>query len=185
MTHLALLSLFHHLSYWFFHESLSRSSGEHESPEESSWTMYLQDFSNNNNNDTIDVNDNSSILSHTDHRSSYLIPDVACSAAGRHVFAAASDQKKRRTQRSSSGFVDRDLEDTATSPANSPQVYDLVNQFDGQKNAMGIPQGIKGSASGKIKDELMSFDGGENVDNELKKKGPCLVPLSMVVRYLG
>ncbi|KAE8679126.1 Electron transfer flavoprotein alpha isoform 1 [Hibiscus syriacus] len=165
--------------------SLSRSSGENESPEESSWTMYLQDFSNNNN-DTIDVNDNGSILSHTDHRSSSLIPDAACSAAGRHVFGAALDHKKRRIKRpSSSGFVDRDLEDTATSPANSPEVYDLVNKFDQQKNAMGISQGIKGGASGKINDELMSFDGGEDVNNELKKKGLCLVPLSMVVHYLG
>ncbi|GMI85284.1 VASCULAR-RELATED UNKNOWN PROTEIN 4 [Hibiscus trionum] len=175
--------------------SMSRSSAEYESPEESSWTMYLADFSNTNNyNDTIDVNDNSSILSHTNHQTSSLIPDAACSAAGRRVPGAALEHrssngglsfKKRKIKRSSSGFVDRDLEDTATSPANSPKVCNLVNQFDKQKDSMGISQGIKGSASGKRNDELMGFDGRENGDNELKKKGLCLVPLSMVLHYLG
>ncbi|KAK8620496.1 hypothetical protein V6N13_066971 [Hibiscus sabdariffa] len=179
---------------------MSRSSAEYDSPEESSWTMYLEDFSNtNNNNDDIDINDNSSILSHTNHQTFSLIPEAACSAAGRrgsgpgpgpaldHKISNGNlSFKKRKIKRSSSGFVDHDLEDTATSPANSPKVCNLVNRFDKQEDAMGnISQGIKGSAAGKINDELMGFDGRENGDNELKKKGLRLVPLSMVLHYLG
>ncbi|KAK8651799.1 hypothetical protein V6N13_141381 [Hibiscus sabdariffa] len=175
---------------------MSRSSAEYESPEESSWTMYLEDFSNNNNTDAIDINDNSSILSHTNHQTFSLIPEAACSAAGRrgsgpgpalgHKISNGNlSFKKRKIKRSSSGFVDHDLEDTATSPANSPKVCNLVNQFDKHEDAMGISQGIKGSASGQINEELMGFDGGENGDDVLKKKGLCLVPLSMVLHYLG
>ncbi|MBA0699509.1 hypothetical protein Goari_001139 [Gossypium aridum] len=163
--------------------SRSRSSDENECPEESSWTLYFQDFSNKNTIDDLMNQNSSSILSHISHHT----PDAACSAAGPlpSLDHTRLSFKKRKIKGPSSAFIDHDLEDTATSPANSPKVYNLGNQFDKQKDdAMGISQEMKGSGSGKINDEV-GFIEGENVGHKLKKKGLCLVPLSMVLHYLG
>ncbi|KAK6269750.1 hypothetical protein POUND7_006855 [Theobroma cacao] len=162
-----------------------------ESPEESSWTMYFEDFSNNNND--MDV-ENSSFSSDINYQSSSLVSDAACSAAGRHVFGAPLGKscnrlsfKKRKGNKG--GLVDDDLEDTASSPANSPKVCNLINHFDKnlkQKDVMDKSQ-EKGSASGQIdeRNDELGLIGREDDGTELKKMGLCLVPLSMVVHYLG
>ncbi|XVF03953.1 hypothetical protein REPUB_Repub05bG0038100 [Reevesia pubescens] len=164
-----------------------------ESPEESSWTMYFDDFSNNNN---IYMNDeNSSFSSDMNYQTSSLVSATACSSVRRHLFGDKSCNrlsfKKRKTK--GTGLVDDDLEDTASSPANSPKVCNLVNHFDKnlmkQKDAMDISKEIKGSDSGQIdkrNDDELGFIGRENDGTEeLKKRGLCLVPLSVVVDYLG
>ncbi|XVF70555.1 hypothetical protein PTKIN_Ptkin11bG0171100 [Pterospermum kingtungense] len=183
--------------------SMSRSLGRigeegDESPEESSWTMYFEDFSKNNN---TDMNGNSSFLI-SDHVNypitSSLVSDAASSAARRHVFGASLDHKsynrnKKMITKGAAGLVDDELEDTASSPANSPKVCDLlVNHFDKnlkQKSVMNIShQEIKGSDSGQIiekRNDELGFIERENDGTELKKRGLCLVPLSMVVQYLG
>ncbi|XVF77591.1 hypothetical protein PTKIN_Ptkin14bG0057600 [Pterospermum kingtungense] len=179
--------------------SMSRSSpaDDDQSPEESSWTMYFEDFSNNNNNNNIDdINENGSFSSDINHQASSLVSDAASSAARRHVFGGSSDKtckrlsfKKRKTKGASNNLVDDDLEDTASSPAHSPKVCNLVNQFDKnlkQKHAMDRSQ-EKGSASGQTDEtnEEVGFIGRENNGTEPKKRGLCLVPLSMVAQYLG
>ncbi|XWS11190.1 hypothetical protein CRYUN_Cryun38cG0062700 [Craigia yunnanensis] len=171
------------------YEGVGLGADDDQSPEESSWTMYFEDFSNNNN---IYMNENSSYFSDFNYQTSSLVSDAACSMARRHVFRPSSDKscnrlsfKKRKTK--GPGLVDHDLEDTASSPANSPKVCNLVNHFDKnlkQKPAMDTSQD-KGSASRQIdgtNDEL-GFNGRENDGTELKKRGLSLVPLSMVVHY--
>ncbi|XWS51919.1 hypothetical protein CRYUN_Cryun11dG0023200 [Craigia yunnanensis] len=166
-----------------------------ESPEESSWTMYFEDFSNNNN---IDMNESSSFVSDINYQTSSLVSDAACSAARRHVFGASLDHKsynrlsfKKRKTKGGAGLVDDELEDTASSPANSPKICNqLVNHFDKnlkQKDVMDISQEIKGSAPGQIdeRNDESGFIRTENDGTELKKRGLCLVPLSMAVHYLG
>ncbi|XVE50568.1 hypothetical protein DITRI_Ditri01bG0173100 [Diplodiscus trichospermus] len=165
-----------------------------QSPEESSWTMYFEDFSKNNN---TDMNENSCCFSDINYQTSSLVSDAACSAAGRHGVGGSSDKScnrlsfKKRKNKGAGGLVDDDLEDTASSPANSPKVCNLVNHFDKnlqkQKHALDISQ-EKGSASrqtDETNDDELGFIGRENDDNELKKRGLCLVPLSMAVHYLG
>ncbi|KAG8472431.1 hypothetical protein CXB51_035384 [Gossypium anomalum] len=100
--------------------SRSRSLDENECPEESSWTLYFQDFSYKNTIDDLMNQNSSSILSHISHHT----PDAACSAAGPlpSLNHTRLSFKKRKIKGSSSGFIDHDLEDTATSPANSPKV---------------------------------------------------------------
>ncbi|OMP04481.1 hypothetical protein COLO4_09606 [Corchorus olitorius] len=171
--------------------------------EESSWTMYFEDFSNNNNmiNDTMDDDDDESSLlsfsSDINYQSSSLVSDAACSAAKRHAFGASGNNqscnrlsfKKRKAEKGGS-LVDYDLEDTASSPVNSPKVCNLVNHFDKnlkQKHVMDISHQEKGSASssGHERNDELNYIDHNNGSDQLKKRGLCLVPLSMVVQYLG
>ncbi|KAJ7948467.1 putative CTD small phosphatase-like protein 2 [Quillaja saponaria] len=152
----------------------SMSKALSESPEESSWTMYLEDFSFNNN-----TEHNCSISS-----SSSLVSDAASLAAKNidnrdPVVDLCVDHKsftkkrlsfqKRKTKSytKEAALVDDALEDTASSPVNSPKKGNGSGQTNDQRNEFG-------------------FDGRDDGDRtELKKRGLCLVPLSMIVNYLG
>ncbi|GMJ10296.1 VASCULAR-RELATED UNKNOWN PROTEIN 4 [Hibiscus trionum] len=181
-------------------DSMSRSSSvppcyDDETPEESSWTMYFKDFSNDNDG-VVEMNGNGSrcySISDINYQTSSLV-------SGRHVFGASSDHnkgirknrlcfKKRKTNRSSAGFVDDDLEDTASSPVDSPKMCNMENQSLKMKDAMDTSKKDKGSGSSREiderNDELGFIKGGENEETQLKKRGLCLVPLSMVLQYLG
>ncbi|KAK8997417.1 hypothetical protein V6N11_020895 [Hibiscus sabdariffa] len=170
-------------------DSMSRSTPvvscyDDETPEESSWTMYFEDFSNDHNNGNI-----SCCSSDINHQTSSLVP-------GRHVLGASLDHKsikknrlsfkKRKTNGSSAGFVDDDLEDTASSPVNSPKMCNMENQFGKSlkmKDVMDMSQ--KEKASGSSGEMVDGKNSGEDEETQLKKKGLCLVPLSMVLQYLG
>lgn len=110
--------------------SLQPSNGE-ESPEESSWTYYLEDFSQPVTAGIRSV-DQKEDSSWNHGGSSSLISDAASMAATWHVtknkemwLGPKSSWKKLsfKKRRSRSGaFEDDDLQDTATSPVNSPKV---------------------------------------------------------------
>ncbi|KAL4273228.1 hypothetical protein GQ457_13G002470 [Hibiscus cannabinus] len=181
-------------------DSISRSSPVHpcyddETPEESSWTMYFKDFSDDNGG-VVEMNGNNSCCySDINHRTTSLV-------SGRHVVVGASSDhnksikkkrlsfKKRKTNGSSAGSFDDDLQDTASSPVNGPKMCDMENQFGKNlmmKDAMDTSKD-KGSGSSRDmderNDELGFIKGGEDEETQLKKKGLCLVPLSMVLQYL-
>ncbi|KAJ7981599.1 putative CTD small phosphatase-like protein 2 [Quillaja saponaria] len=131
-----------------------------ESPEESTWTMYLEDFSFNNSNN---YGDYCSISS-----TSSLLSDAASLAAHTTKFDNYNKRLsfKKRKSNTKEALVDDDLEDTASSPVNSPKE--------------------KGSGSGQIAERNeLDFKGREKDCIELKERGLCLVPLSMIVNYLG
>ncbi|CAL5402820.1 unnamed protein product [Camellia sinensis] len=140
--------------------------------EESSWTFYFEDFLCHNNND-----EKSSFSS--GHENPSLVSDAASAAAAKK-FLDKDDQvigefscdrisdknlsfKKRKTK---GGLVNDALEDTASSPVNSPKE--------------------KGNTSGQTdgRSEL-GIVGRDSDYTELKKRGLCLVPLSMLSNYLG
>ncbi|KAK9726424.1 hypothetical protein RND81_05G214000 [Saponaria officinalis] len=78
--------------------------------------------------------------------------------------------------------IDHDLEDTATSPAHSPKINDFSGLYDmmSQKlDAVEFSQ-EKGQAFQKNEEIIM-----ELLETELRRKGLCLVPISMVVNCLG
>ncbi|KAK3199529.1 hypothetical protein Dsin_022954 [Dipteronia sinensis] len=187
---------------------------DHQDPEkeESGWTMYFDDFFNEYKYNHDGDQNTSSMISIGDHHhlESSIISDAASSAAKKFAHHDQQQQvkgfpldktcyrsssfKKRKTK---SVLLDEDLRDTATSPANSPKVYDLMNQFDRkqqQKNIIDMSKQEKGSTSRNVQiDEFRSGFGSINDDDnngrdndtsELKKKGLCLVPLSMIVNYL-
>jgi hypothetical protein len=102
-----------------------------ESSEESSWTKYFEDFFNNDHNNNIDdYNDQKCSLnsfSAFDDGSYSLVSDAAekkivdQSAQGGMEYIKRLSFKKRKKIITS--LVDHDLEDTASSPINSPKVF--------------------------------------------------------------
>ncbi|XP_016169515.1 uncharacterized protein LOC107612224 isoform X2 [Arachis ipaensis] len=159
-----------------------------ESPEESGWTTYFEDFFNNNNNNhsycsTILSNNNNNLSSSVVDCcccSSSLVSDAASLYATKFVDDTVQGNNKnnnkelsttmrlkkgsrsgsmKRNKNTRKGFIDDALEDTASSPLNSPKE--------------------KGNGSG-IRDERkeLGFKKRDSDYTELNKKG-CLVPLSM------
>ncbi|KAJ6752221.1 hypothetical protein OIU85_002626 [Salix viminalis] len=179
-----------------------------DSSEESGWTMYFDDlFAQNNGDDQDNDQYEQGSLSYDQDGNSSLVSDAASlvlkkSAGDDHgeeqvggipidnkkSFRHSLSFKKRRTK---GALIDDSLEDTASSPVNSPKVYDgmMINQYrrnTNQKDNMEISLD-EGSGSKQQVDKRSDFDflGGGGDNTALKKKGLCLVPLSMVVNYLG
>ncbi|KAE8681033.1 hypothetical protein F3Y22_tig00111342pilonHSYRG00022 [Hibiscus syriacus] len=154
--------------------------------EESSWTMYFNDFSNGNEYDDVaEMNGNRSCCSSDINRQT---PPLVSLEHNKSIKKNRLSFKKRKTNGSSACFVDEDLEDTACSPINSPKMCDMENQFGKimkMKDAMYISKEDKESGPTRERDESSSINGGENEETQLKKRGLCLVPLSMVVQYVG
>ncbi|KAI8006152.1 hypothetical protein LOK49_LG07G03317 [Camellia lanceoleosa] len=161
--------------------------------EESSWTFYFEDFLCHNNND-----EKSSFSSGYENPS--LVSDAASAAAAKK-FLDKDDQvigafswdrisdknlsfKKRKTK---GGLVNDALEDTASSPVNSPKVC-CLNQLDMNqklKQNTDISE-EKGNTSGQTDERSeLAIVGRDSDYTELKKRGLRLVPLSMLSNYLG
>lgn len=104
-----------------------------DSPEESTWTFYIQGFiCDNNNND--DDDDNISSFS-SEFVSPSLVSDAASSAVAKKLKLPNNlgfPSPKHKTMSKQTSFkkqkttivpaMDHDLEDTASSPVNSPKV---------------------------------------------------------------
>ncbi|XP_020517261.1 uncharacterized protein LOC18421469 isoform X2 [Amborella trichopoda] len=136
--------------------------------EESGWTMYFEDLCENNNHG--DCNYSSSM---TGVSSSSLLSDAASGAAWKMknqlIFPPQKpckplNFKKRKT---AIPIHDDPLEDTASSPANSPKEKDDVSGNFSEFRAV----------------EKKEPQTEECTD--LKKRGLCLMPLSMLVDYLS
>ncbi|KAJ6417345.1 hypothetical protein OIU84_003124 [Salix udensis] len=95
--------------------------------------------------------------------------------------------KKRRSR---GALLDDSLEDTASSPVHSPKVTDgvMISQYrtsTKQKDKMGVSQDRRSASSHIDMRSDLGFILRESDETELKNRGLCLVPLSMVVNYLG
>ncbi|MED6113703.1 hypothetical protein PIB30_073253 [Stylosanthes scabra] len=188
---------------------------EEESPEESGWTTYFEDFFNNNHNysSTIMSNDNnfSSVVVDCCCSSSSLVSDAASLYATKFVEtvqvnnnnnkelcmtmrtkkgSSRSSLMKRNNKNIRKGFIDDALEDTASSPLNSPKVLYEENQlYKVNKEEQDPFHQEKGNGTGIIiRDEErkeLGFNKKRDSDyTELNKKGLCLVPLSMVIKHI-
>ncbi|GAV60650.1 hypothetical protein CFOL_v3_04179 [Cephalotus follicularis] len=162
--------------------------------EESGWTMYLEDFSANNNEDNEKISYSSGI------EGSSLISDAAssvtkkCADINEHVVGFSLEKSCHKLsvikkKKSKGVLVDDALEDTASSPVASPKICSLMKLLGKdpkQKDSMGISQ-EKGSTSSKIDERSgLGFIGRDNdYTEELKKRALCLVPLSLVANFPG
>ncbi|XP_038899310.1 vascular-related unknown protein 4-like isoform X2 [Benincasa hispida] len=141
------------------------------SPEESGWTIYFEDFLNTNHSSHQPPTSFSS--SHFSFDQSYSVADAASSVPD-HKLPVDNDEAaldpgfgykdhinffKKRKMIKELFVEDEALEDTASSPVNSPKVDE--------------------------RREMGNFVGMGNDYRELKKRGLCLVPLSMVVNYFA
>ncbi|KAG9153811.1 hypothetical protein Leryth_005929 [Lithospermum erythrorhizon] len=163
----------------------SKAQTEESCPEESSWTFYIQDFpcgnTNQINDDFVCFSSSSSLINN--NQSASLLSDAASSASkkpnnyyknDKANFIISSDKNKcddnnkammtLRKRIVIQGAIDEDLQDTATSPVNSPKVMK------------------RGDTSGAL------LVGGKKDDDitELKKRELCLVPISSSIsNYYG
>ncbi|KAL5730893.1 hypothetical protein ACHQM5_003677 [Ranunculus cassubicifolius] len=144
--------------------------------EESGWTSYFDEFFANTrecSNEWFSVCDNSSLVSDSASSTSVKFSrnDQVCRrVAGHDRTTKRSSFKKRKTR---DFAFDDSLEDTASSPYNSPKVS-AFRQFDFNPvppSSELQTDGINGFFLSEKQIEV----------TELKKKGLCLVPLSMLV----
>ncbi|KAJ7981307.1 putative CTD small phosphatase-like protein 2 [Quillaja saponaria] len=133
---------------------------EEEELEESGWTSYFEDFSN--------------AKMENSFGGSSLVSDAASCAAWN--FSSANNiPKKLKFKKSRTTQISEDdsLEDTASSPVNSPTDKDK-----------GLASGHYSEGQREYKNEV-KFNGKIMDCTELKKKGHCLLPLSRLVNYYG
>ncbi|KAL0000907.1 hypothetical protein SO802_014688 [Lithocarpus litseifolius] len=165
-------------------KALTSKERTSEPAEESGWTMYFEDLLANNNNE---YNYSSSGL-----ESPSLVSDAASLAGkgyesierdwGLAMVKSSSKRLSFKKRKAKGALVDEALEDTASSPVNSPKVCNLdeMDMNAIRNNNTGISQ-EKTSVSGQIDER----SGRDSDCTELKKRGLCLVPLSMLVNYFG
>ncbi|XP_054816668.1 vascular-related unknown protein 1-like isoform X2 [Prosopis cineraria] len=160
----------------------SMSQAPHPSAEESGWTSYLQDLSN---------------ASCFSVGGSSLLSDAASSAAWKfshpHHLPRKLTFKKSRTKQISQ---DDPLEDTASSPVNSPKVGNLhptekisIKVDDHQPDvAASMAKEFRGAEhySESVREDDDKKEGSLKAEStidctDLKERGLCLVPLSMLL----
>ncbi|KAG6785248.1 hypothetical protein POTOM_010978 [Populus tomentosa] len=166
--------------------------------EESGWTSYFEDLSNHNEEDQSlrSSFDSSSMVSDAASfppwKSSQTNHVVACSS-----FGALPEKLTPKKTRAEEISLDDSLEDTASSPVNSPKVSDLrqidmnprktndrdFNSSLGNIESIGLEQHAEGLETSERCE--MNFSTVKNDCIDLKKRGLCLVPSSMLVNYLG
>ncbi|TKY66959.1 hypothetical protein E2542_SST09850 [Spatholobus suberectus] len=170
------------------------------SDDESGWTSYLEDFSKGIEPSYCSSLDGSSLLSDAASCAAWKFSHqnhlVSCSSfkgsSAPNLPKKLSFKKARAKQISE----DDPLEDTASSPVNSPKVRDLTpTEISSRKvdDQLEGSMGYKGFTSSEHYSDLKTDDNkhelnfsGKNIDcADLKKRGLCLVPLSLLVNYLG
>ncbi|GFQ06286.1 hypothetical protein PHJA_002772600 [Phtheirospermum japonicum] len=144
--------------------------------EESGWTSILEDFSCSN---------NGSFMS-----SPSLVSDAAWYGPDNNIshVKRLSFKNLKRSNNNRKHSCDGDLEDTASSPVNSPKIstlkqmevnYPRIDDVAAAGNFLGKRAGST-SFSELIETEEKN---GKNVD--LRKRGLCVVPMSAFINYFG
>ncbi|KAE8075732.1 hypothetical protein FH972_014424 [Carpinus fangiana] len=158
------------------------SKGTADCPEESGWTAYFEDFSR----------DREDSFSNYSFGTSSLVSDAASSAAWKNSHNDLKTPKRLcfKKTRTKVISVDDSLEDTASSPVNSPKVSDLepVDMNPRKAHDPMISSLGKGGTLEhypELPADEMKFSGKNNDCGDLRKRGLCLVPLSKLVNYFG
>ncbi|KAJ0983183.1 hypothetical protein J5N97_011438 [Dioscorea zingiberensis] len=185
-------------------KSISKTliSKEGTTSEESGWTWYFEDFlaserrrEEEGEEDDEDDDDDDDDMHSNFVCGSSMVSDAASYAAWKSsvpVNTSKSCKKLSFKKRKARGVLDDDsLEDTASSPANSPKVSDLNHRVMAQRKPQDNKDISEEKRVGNGEDAEMKSDETnelgfvERTSNctELKKRGLCLVPLSMFVDY--
>ncbi|KAL2474184.1 hypothetical protein Fot_49920 [Forsythia ovata] len=140
--------------------------------EESGWTAYLEDFSSKQ------TKHSSSSCFMDSFGSPSLVSDAAWNGSNNDQYKACSSlggsqlpkrlnfKNHRRTHK----ICSDDLEDTASSPVNSPK---------------GKQVGFDNSTETCERNNMNITDERNNEGADLKRKGLCLMPMSVFVNYIG
>ncbi|XP_020686385.2 vascular-related unknown protein 4 isoform X2 [Dendrobium catenatum] len=152
---------------------------------ESGWTVYFEEFLASQKEEQKEQNTSSMV---SDAASNF--PAKVTVKSEPSVSCKTISLKKRKAKGVS--FFDGDpLEDTASSPANSPTVSGMDDKLEvnkGKKDDIRSISEVKdcencAEMKREVFDDLGVADGSREL-TELKKKGLCLVPLSMLVDFL-
>ncbi|KAK4727429.1 hypothetical protein R3W88_032346 [Solanum pinnatisectum] len=171
-------------------ENKSSSTNEDEQQEESGWTTYLEDFSlMNNQRENYDNDDdnfspnNYSLLSDAASNIAPWNNNIYCNINYNKLIMNDEYSPKKLNLKKlprNKKINDPDLEDTASSPVNSPKVSKMEINYRRTKNSTGNFMGNEGSSR-----QFQEVHKVERGYTDLKKKGLSLVPLSMLVNYHG
>nr|GLL22997.1 uncharacterized protein LOC109187580 [Ipomoea trifida] len=190
--------------------------GRDEQQEESGWTAYLQDFSENNMMGSSSYSNNQEDYGCSLVSSPSLVSDAATYGARRKKKSCSDHRRVRnntecsslggsqvlrrlnlKNPKTSDKYYDPDLEDTASSPVNSPKDRTFRQQVEinprrGQSNVLNYLQGKETGFEGfqemvmgeEEERSSINFDGKISTECiDLKKRGLCLMPLSLLVNY--
>ncbi|GAV76810.1 hypothetical protein CFOL_v3_20283 [Cephalotus follicularis] len=180
------------------------------SPEESGWTAYFEDFSNNYNREEDSLCssfiDSPSLVSDAGSASAWKISHNKNVPACTSIGCSPKIPRKlifKKTRSNKKLSLDDSLEDTASSPVNSPKVSELeqldLYQKKPEAHITNTVVNLDFIVIGKepISDDYKHLQADNNrskVDFDygksdpcanLRSRGLCLVPLSMLVNYLG
>ncbi|KAG4968871.1 hypothetical protein AAZX31_12G201500 [Glycine max] len=149
--------------------SSKNMTSECDSSEESGWTKYFEDFFDNHNiDDDDDQKCSMSSFSGVDsYYSTSFVSDSATKKLTDNTQAEEYDHQSslKKRKKIKTALVDDALEDTASSPIKgSKEKRNTLGERDERKE--------------------MGFNEGDNDHTKLKNKGLCLVPLSMIVKYI-
>lgn len=180
---------------------MSQQSISSNSCEESGWTYYFEDFLANNdydnNMDDSQEEQQTSLFSSSAYQNSSMVSDAAMRKLSDSKLIAK--HKKFYAKK----FVDEELEDTAISPSHSPKVNDLNHLYMKSKELVTQDVGQAYNSNNfqryQMKDKCISFPREEGqasqhagerndmgfLETQLRRKGLCLVPMSMLLNHLG
>ncbi|KAF8085989.1 hypothetical protein N665_0639s0003 [Sinapis alba] len=154
--------------------------------EESGWTTYLDDFSNQYRTHREDSDDQDKSSCSLLAISPSLVSDAATDAFSGQGFPVNFPVKlkfgKARTKKI---CEDDSLEDTASSPVNSPKrttrgMGDNQIQIQEGDNQIQIQEGDKQNMT-----MMRNLREGNNNNMDLRSKGLCVVPISMLANFQG
>ncbi|XP_071723203.1 vascular-related unknown protein 1-like [Rutidosis leptorrhynchoides] len=163
--------------------AMNKNISDCSSREESGWTSYFEDFTQRNLLQEEDHDHENDVSSHS------FVSDASNSSVAwkilqhnNHNQLISTPNNLRLLKRNRVNDNDDSLQDTASSPLNSPKVRDLEEVDSSRKKIeshMNIFLGKEFSTNNKSNSE------GENTScTELKRRGLCLVPMSMLENYL-
>ncbi|XP_030546345.1 vascular-related unknown protein 1-like [Rhodamnia argentea] len=171
--------------------SMKKPIPDGEGSEESGWTTYLEDFSRN----SADGGDNSFCST---FRTLPMVSDAASCAIHGNAVAEPNPPRRLSTikRTRTREITDEDpLEDTATSPVNSPKINHLkrmemmgtrmtddppLHHALGNGGASESCMGLKVRESSESEKTMCGGDDWQKYEcSSLRKRGLCLVPLSI------
>ncbi|KAJ0267095.1 Vascular-related unknown protein 4 [Hirschfeldia incana] len=159
------------------HETTTISS--YQTPEESSWTMYFEDFFESSSS-IVDVGEFSS--SSVSDAMSFVATKKTLHVSKQEGSNSFNKFNTKRTRNREIPFGrHHDLEDTASSPSRSPNVCSMMNSLNDNTRRGG---GVVGENTNNVKEESAVQNQGR-LSVDLKQKGLCLVPMSMFTNFLG
>ncbi|XP_071700838.1 vascular-related unknown protein 1-like [Rutidosis leptorrhynchoides] len=200
-----------HSSYTYTSMNKSITEIDPTTTEESGWTSYFEDFMVAQQQDH-HLHNNSSTHHHHHHhhheQQQHDRPELSDAAS--HVdwnnmtnsingaapkFSNKLNLIKKSSRRTREIRYDDSLEDTASSPVNSPKVGSQhmgFNQFkvdDIMDNSLGKQGGFESHMQLQKREDDQSMkmvfeDANNGASTDLRKRGLCLVPLSMFINYV-